>query len=172
MECSKLTASWKNGNDVIISQHDFIVKVFWRCFVSLVTFSYWSEFTANIIIGSGVITISFYKGLTINPEILRTPVWALPKIWRLDWLKNTKFGTNVSNKMLLNTAKCQGDTFYRFWVIKEEIPTGGVKLSPTRPPTHTHTHTHTHTEIRIKMTKVENKCSKIILKVLTHFINE
>ena len=169
MECSKLTVSWRNGNDVIISQHDVIVKVFWRCFVSLVNFSYWSEFTANIIIGSGVITISFFKGLTINPEIVRTPVWALPNIWRLDWLENTKFGTNVSNKMLLNAAKCQGDTFYRFWVIKEAIPTGGVKLSPTPSP---HLPTHTRTQIRIKMTKVENKCSKIILKVLTHFINE
>ena len=31
---------------------------------------------------------------------------------------------NASNKMLLNAAKCQGYTFYRFWVIKEK-PAGG-----------------------------------------------
>ena len=35
-----------------------------------------------------------------------------------DWGKTTKFGTNVSNKMLLNAAKYQGYSFYRFWVIK------------------------------------------------------
>ena len=40
----------------------------------------------------------------------------------------TKFGTNVTNRMLLNAAKLQG---YRFWVIKGK-PTGGVKLRP--PP--------------------------------------
>ena len=31
---------------------------------------------------------------------------------------DTKFGTNVSNKKLLNTAKCQGYTLYRYRVIK------------------------------------------------------
>ena len=48
---------------------------------------------------------------------------------------DTKFGTNVSNKMLLNAAKFQGYSSYRFWVIKGK-PTGGggVKLPP--PPPH------------------------------------
>ena len=32
--------------------------------------------------------------------------------------------------MLLNVAKCQGSSFYRFWVIKGK-PTEGVKLTPT-----------------------------------------
>ena len=43
---------------------------------------------------------------------------------------NTKFGTNVFNRMLLNAAKSQGYSFYRFGVIKGK-PTGGggVKLS-------------------------------------------
>ena len=36
---------------------------------------------------------------------------------------DTKFGTNVSNRMLLNAAKFQGYSFYRFWVIKGK-PTG------------------------------------------------
>ena len=36
--------------------------------------------------------------------------------------------------MLINAAKFQGYSFYRFWVI-EEKPTGeGVKLSTTHPP--------------------------------------
>ena len=45
-----------------------------------------------------------------------------------------KLGTDVSNKMLLNAAKCQGYSFYRFWVIKGK-PTGGrVKLPPPLIP--------------------------------------
>ena len=96
---------------------------FFTSFVSLVKFSYWSKFHVNIITGSGIMTIFFYKGLTRNPEIGNTPVWVLPNIWRLGRVRDTKFGTNVSNKMLLNAAKCQGYSFYRFWVIKRK-PTG------------------------------------------------
>ena len=33
--------------------------------------------------------------------------------------------------MLLNVAKCQGYSFYRFWVITGK-PIGGVKLHPTQ----------------------------------------
>ena len=51
----------------------------------------------------------------------------LPSIWRLGRDRNTKFGTNVANKMLLNAANCTGYSLYRFWVIKGK-PTGGVKL--------------------------------------------
>ena len=72
-DCSKLEVNWKNGNDVTILGHDVIVKSFWRCFVSLVKFSYWSKFYVNFITNSGVITIFFYKGLTRNPEIGNTP---------------------------------------------------------------------------------------------------
>ena len=56
-----------------------------------------------------------------------------------DWVgqvMDTKFGTNVSNRMLLNAAKLQGYSFFRFWVIKGK-PTWGVKLPPppSPPPT-------------------------------------
>ena len=110
-------------------RHDFPKwghrQFFWCCFVSLVNFSYWSKFHVNIVTGSGVMTISFYKGLTRNPEIGNTPVWVLPNIWRLGQVMDTKFGTNVSNRMLLNAAKCQGYSFYRFWVIKGIPKRGG-----------------------------------------------
>ena len=106
---------------------------FWRCFVSLVKFSYWSKFHVNIITGSGVMTISFYKGLTRNPEIGNIPVWVFSNICRLGQVMNTKFGTNVSNRMLLNVAKFQGHSFYRFWVIKGK-PTGGRDNPPPIPP--------------------------------------
>ena len=99
-------------------------QFFWRCFVSLVKFSYWSKFHVNIITDSGVMRISFYKELTRKPEIGNTPVWVLSNIWRLGWVRNTKFGTNFSKKMILNAAKCKGYSFYYFRVIKGK-PAGG-----------------------------------------------
>ena len=101
-------------------------------FLSFVKFSYWSKCHVNIITGSGVMIISFYEVLTKNPEIGNTPVWVLHNIWRLGRVKNTKFGTNVSNKILINAAKCQGCTFYHFWVINRKL-TGEVKLTPCPP---------------------------------------
>ena len=105
---------------------------FWRCYVSLVKFRYWSKFHVNITNGSGIMTIPFNKGLTRNLEIGNSPIWVLSNVWRLGRVTNTKFGTNVSNKILLNAAKCQGCSLYRFWVIRGK-PTGGVKLP--LPPT-------------------------------------
>ena len=58
---------------------------------------------------------SFIRGC---PEIGNTTIWFLPNIWRLGRVRDTKFGINVSNEMLLNVAKCQGFSFDRFWVIK------------------------------------------------------
>ena len=51
-QCSKMTPS----------------SFFWRCFASLVKFSYWFKFHINIINSSGVMAISFYKVLARNPE--------------------------------------------------------------------------------------------------------
>ena len=59
--------------------------------------------------------IFFYKRLTRILEIGNTTVWVLPNIRRLGWVRDTKFGRNVSNEMLLNAAECQGYSFYRFW---------------------------------------------------------
>ena len=83
-------------------------------FVSLVKFSYWSKFHVNTITGSGVMTISFYKELTRKLEIGNTPIRVLPNIWRLGQVRNAKFGTNVSIKILLFAPKCQGYSFYLF----------------------------------------------------------
>ena len=105
----------------------FLSFFFWRCLVSLVKFSYWSKFHVNIIAGSVVMTILFDKGLTRNPEIGNTPVWVLPNIWKLRRVMCTKFGTNVSNRTLLDAAKFQGYSFYLFWVIKGKA-TEEVKL--------------------------------------------
>ena len=64
-----------------------------------------------------------------NPEIGSSLVWIFPNIWRLGQVMDTKFGTNVSNRMLLNVAKCQRYSFYRFWINKGK-PTGTVKTTP------------------------------------------
>ena len=106
--------------------------VFWGFFVFLVMFSYWSKFHVNTITGSGVMTIFFYKGLTRNPEIGYNPVWVLPNIWGQGRVRNAKFSTNASNEILPNVAKCQGHSFYRFWVMKGK-PTGRVKLLLSNP---------------------------------------
>ena len=51
------------------------------------------------------------------------------KYKRLGQVMDTKFGTNVSNKMGLNARKFQYYSFYHFWAIKGK-PTGGLKLPP------------------------------------------
>ena len=71
-------------------------------------------FHVNIITGSKVTTIFYYKGLTRNPEKDNTPACILPNIFRLAQVRDKKFDTNVSNEMLLNAAKCQCHRFYRF----------------------------------------------------------
>ena len=70
--------------------------------------------------------IFFYKELTRIPEIKNTPVWALSNICSLGQVKDSKFGTDFSNEMLLNPTKHQGYSFYRLWVIKGK-PAGGQK---------------------------------------------
>ena len=132
LDCSKLAKNTKNHNEVIIFRDSINVNFFWCCFVSLVKFSYWSKFHVNIITDSGIMTSFFYKGLTRNPKVRNAHVQVFPNIWRLGRVMDTKFGTNVTNKMLLNDAKFQGCSSYRFWVIKGKLTRRGVKLPP--PP--------------------------------------
>ena len=78
-------------------------------------------------------TIFVYQGMTRNAEIRKTLFEFLPKIWRLGQVRDTKFGKNVSDKMLLNAAKCQGYSFYCFWVIKGKPTEGREFISPPNP---------------------------------------
>ena len=121
--------------------HDVIVKLFWRYRVFFVKISYCSKFHVNIMTVSGVMTIFLYKELTRNPEIENTPVWFLPNIWRLGQVWNTKFCTNVSNKLLVNGAKSHGNTFYSFLFIKRK-PTRGDYLPPNGLSTLIYAHNH------------------------------
>ena len=127
----------------------------------LSTFIYWSKFHVNIIIGFGVMIISFCKER--NSEIRNTPVWVLPNILRMGRVRDIKFEADVSKKMLANATKCQSYSFYRFWVIKRKPTRGGDKITPP-PPTHTHP---------LGLRKLQTSRLKIDLKIFsgTTFFN-
>ena len=128
-DCSKLAAYWKNGNEVTIFQHEIIVKFF-----DVDLFFLSSLVTGPSLISISPIVLEFWRDW---PEIGNIPVWVLPNIWRLRRVRNTIFGMNVSNEMLLNVAKCQGYSFYRFWVITGK-PTGGGGERKFPPPPISH----------------------------------
>ena len=115
--CSKLTVNWKKDNDVTISWHDVIVEFFWRYFVSLVKFNGRSFMSISSLVLE-LWQFTFIRDWPEIPEIGNTPVLLLPDIWRLGRVRDTKFTGNISNEMLLNAAKCQGYSFYSFWIIK------------------------------------------------------
>ena len=81
LNCFKSTINRKNNNDVRICWQDIVVSFF--DVILFVKFSYWPKFYVNIITGSGVVTIFFYKELSRIPEIGNTLAWVLPNIWRL-----------------------------------------------------------------------------------------
>ena len=101
------------------SRHNFPTwgdhPFFWGCFVSLVKFNYWSKFHVNIITGSGVITIFFYKGLAKNAEIGNTPIWFLPNICWLDWVRDTEFGTKLPLTMIETIYKYLRKVSKKLW---------------------------------------------------------
>ena len=69
--CSKLTINQKKDNDFSIFRHDVNIKLCWRCFVSLVKFSYWSKFHVHIVTGSGITIIFFIRDW---PEIWKSEI--------------------------------------------------------------------------------------------------
>ena len=113
----------------------------------------WSKFRVTgfevMITGFGVMTIFSFsdKWLTINPEISKTLDWVLTIIWIFGQVMDTKIGTNVSNKMLVNAAKCQGYRFYCFIIKVIKVkPIEGIKL-PTSP---------THIRVKCQLMEQEN----------------
>ena len=69
--------------------------------------------------------------MTRNPEIGNTPAWVLPHIWRLGQVRDTKFGRDVSNKMLLN-ARVKAFTISELLRENQQDWEGGCKNVP--PP--------------------------------------
>ena len=103
-------------------RRDVIVKYFWRCFAFLVKFSYWS--ISFMSISSLALELWQFKSrvTTWNPEIGNIPIWVLLNIWKLERVKDTKFGMNVSNEMLLNVRVT---AFTVFELLKESQWGGG-----------------------------------------------
>ena len=136
-DCSKLAKNPKNDNDVTIFRHDVNVKFFWRCFVSLVKFSYWSKFHVNIISGSGIMTIFFYKGLTRNPEIGNTPVWVCPISgdWDELWIPNLAQMSPIECYWMLQNSRVTAFTVFELFR-GNQLSVGKITPPPTPPPPH------------------------------------
>ena len=115
----------------IIFYSEFLGLIFF-----LVKLSYWVKFYINIITSSEVMTMFFYKGLIWNPEIRNTSVWVFPNVWRLGTLGIPNQRTNISNEMLPKAAKCQGYSFYGFWIIKRKFLHPPPPSLPSLTPPH------------------------------------
>ena len=131
-DCFELAINWKNENYVIIFWHYVIVRLFWRILFLLSSLVTGSNFMSMSSLHLEIWQFSFIRDW---PEIRKweipiSVIWVFPHILRLGQVTDTKFGTKVSNKMLLNAAKCQEYSFYRFLVIKGK-PTGEEgKITP------------------------------------------
>ena len=110
-----------------------IVYFFWHFSVFLIKFSYWLKFHANVITGSGVsisVTISFYKGLTRNPEIRNTTVSVLLDICRLVWARNTKFDPSSLIECYWMLKNVRATAFTVSELLKENLLARGVNPPP------------------------------------------
>ena len=113
-DACNLTIYRKKDKNVTICWHDVIVMFLTlQCFSCQISF--WYKLHVSVITGSEATTVFIYTRLTRNPEIRNTSVWVFPNIWRLGWVRNTKFSTYVSHKTLLNAGKFQGYIFYNGW---------------------------------------------------------
>ena len=130
-DCSKMAKIPQNTNDVTIFRNDIIVKFFWGCFVSLIKFSYCSEFHVNIINGSGIVTNLFYKGLTRNPEIGNTPSGFCPISgdWGELWIPNLARMSLIECYGMLQNARITAFIVLEL-LRKNQLGRGGL------PPTH------------------------------------
>ena len=153
LDCSKFDINQKDDKDVIIFWHDFIVKLFWRSFVSLVKFSYRSKFHVSIITGSGVMTISFYKRLARNLEtrIAPSPFYLISGDWHKLRTPNLVRMFLIKCYCILQNSRVTAFTVSKFLRKNNREEEGeGVTL----PSAHMH---HPHTSIRVNLSVVLKK---------------
>ena len=117
---------WQQGPNLLTWRHS---QIFLMLLCFLVKFSCCSKFHVNIITGSGVMTTFFIRDW---PEIRKSKIppskfCSISGGW--DELEIPNFAQNVSKEMLVKTEKCQGYSFYCFWVVKGK-PTGRINPSP------------------------------------------
>ena len=143
----KLAISRKKDNDVTIFWHDVIVKFF-----DLASFLLSSLVTSPSFMSISWLVLELWQFSFIKdwPKIQKSKISSSEFCPRSrDW--GTKFGTNISNKMLLSAAKYQGYCFYHFWAIKGKPTERRVKS----PPTHTQIRLHksaTKSKIQVRTT--------------------
>ena len=110
LDCSKLAINWKNDNDVTICWHHLIVTFF-----DVALFLLSRLVTGPRFMTISALTLELWQFSFIKdwPEIRnrKYPVCVFPNIWRLGLVRDTKFGMNVSNKILLNTANARVTAF-------------------------------------------------------------
>ena len=114
-DCSKLAINRKKDNDVTIFQHDVIDKFFWRYFVSLVKFSFWSSFMS---ISSLVMELLQFSFISDWPEIRKseTPPSEFCPI-SVDWDK-----LGITNLVRMSLMKC-------YWMLQNTRVTTFTVLS-------------------------------------------
>ena len=95
-DCFKLAIYWKIKNDVTVSRQVAIANFFDVAVFILSSLVIGPSFMSISLLVLEIWQFSFYKGLTRNPEIGNTPVRVFPDIWRLGWVKDTKFGSNFT----------------------------------------------------------------------------
>ena len=122
LDCTNLAINCKNGNGVKISD-----MMSWSNFFDVVLLLLSSLVTdlSFMSISSLVLELWQFHFIRDWPENRNIPIRVLPNICRLGGVRDTKFDTKVCNKMLVNAAKCQGYSFYCFWVIKGKPTRGG-----------------------------------------------
>ena len=103
---------------------------FWRCHVSLITFSFWSKFYVNIITGSGGASIFICKRLTRNPEVGNTHVWIcqIPGDWSKVGMPNLTQISLIKFYWPLQNVKVSALIVSELFMENQQ----GVKLPPPR----------------------------------------
>ena len=137
-----ISPNWpKTGKTVMTSQF-FDIRLSLN-FFDVALFLLSSLVTVPIFMSLSSLVLELWQFLFIRdwPKIRKRdcPRLSFAQYLETGRVKKTKFGTNISDKMLLNAAKWQGYSFYRFWVIKGR-PIGegggggvGVKLPAPHP---------------------------------------
>ena len=129
--CSKLAKNPKNEKVVTIFWNDVIAKLFWRSFVSLVKFSYWSKFHVNISTGSGIMTIFFIRDW---PEIRKSEIppsefFPMSGDWAELWIPNLTQMSLIECYWMLQNSRV---TAFTVLELLRENQLRGVKLPPPR----------------------------------------
>ena len=103
------------------------LNFFSHCFVSQVKFSYWSKVHVNIITGSGVMTIYFYKGLTRNLKIGNTPSEFCPITgnWEVLWIPNLLRTSLIKCYWMLQNTVVTGSIVFKLWRENQQGRGGG-----------------------------------------------